>query len=401
MIILGIETSFDETSVAIIQDGTTFIRQHFSTSMAKHAPTGGVVPEIASREQAIYIIPVLQQVLSIPLAIIKESNQPQPSQANSTSNHTTQATAATNLVEWAPAHSAQMLNERLPEDPLQTLQIHNQNPQPKNTQQTITYNLGIIDALAVTVGPGLVGSLLIGVETAKTLAYAWNKPLIPVNHMLGHIYGAWLTYGTDMDKLWPKLALLASGGHTELILMHSHQHIQKIGWTLDDAAGEAFDKVGRLLGLPYPGGPKVSLLAQSGNPNAIPFPLPMPQKDNFNFSFSGLKTAVLHYIREHPQADKADIAASFQHAVVTSLINKTKHAAQHYDVKEVILGGGVAANTLLREQLVNQLHPLPVRIPDLAYTTDNAGVIAAAAFYHQNFTNWQEVQANPSLEILK
>jgi N6-L-threonylcarbamoyladenine synthase len=328
MTILGIETSFDETSAAFINNGTDFVYQYFSTSMAKHISTGGVVPEVASREQSIYIIPVLQQVLT-------------------------------------------------------SMQSHHSN----------------IDAIAVTVGPGLIGSLLIGVETAKALAYAWDKPLIPVNHMLGHIYGVWLTYGQDMNQQWPKLALLASGGHTELILMESHAKFYKIGQTLDDAAGEAFDKVARLLGYPYPGGPHVSTLAELGNPQAINFPLPLRSATGYNFSFSGLKTAVLHYVKDNPSASKADIAASFQQTVITHLLRQTQAAAHKFAVKEVILGGGVAANKQLRSQLVTALQPIIVRIPDLKYTTDNAAVIASAAYYHQNFASWRYVQADPSLEL--
>lgn len=350
MTILGIETSFDETSAAFVRDGINCDYQFFSTSMDKHSKTGGVVPEVASREQSIYIIPVLQNVLG----------QAARHQGSKT-DEITKLSQSNNLSHHKP--------------------------------------LTNIDAIAVTIGPGLIGSLLVGVETAKSLAYAWNKPLIPVNHMLGHIYGAWLTHGNQMNDLWPKLALLVSGAHTELILMESHHRLYKVGWTLDDAAGEAFDKVARLLDLPYPGGPRLSKLAESGNPHAIKFPLPMPQKDNFNFSFSGLKTAVLNYTRQNPNANKADIAASFQHTVVTSLVHKTLAAAQHFNAQEVILGGGVAANRLLRQTLTSSLAPLPCKIPDFAYTTDNAAVIAAAAFYHQNFADPLTVQADPSLEL--
>lgn len=348
MKILGIETSFDETSAAIVRDGLEVEYQHFSTSIDKHVGTGGVVPEVASREQALYIIPVLQQVLT--------------------------------RGEGGKGASVQ-------------------SSQPSSPPRTLALLHSDIDAIAVTVGPGLVGSLLIGVETAKALSAAWGKPLIPVNHMLGHIYGAWLTHGAAMDEQWPKLALLVSGAHTELIFMKSHQELYKIGWTLDDAAGEAFDKVARLLGYPYPGGPHVSKLAETGDASAIPFPLPLNQKNNLNFSFSGLKTAVLNYIREHPEADKADIAASFQQTVVTSLVNKTKLAAERYKVKEVILGGGVAANKLLRQQFAQQLAPAAVRIPAMEFTTDNAAVIAAAAYYHQDAADPSTVQANPSLEL--
>ena len=259
-------------------------------------------------------------------------------------------------------------------------------------------DVGEIDAIAVTVGPGLVGSLLVGVETAKTLALAWNKPLIPINHMLGHIYGAWLTHGRAMDVRWPKLALLVSGGHTELILMESHNTYYKVGWTVDDAAGEAFDKAAKLLNLGYPGGPALSALATEGNPAAIRFPRPMPGKTNFNFSFSGLKTALFNYLQENPDSNKADVAASFQQAIVDSLVAKTASAANYFKAQEVLLGGGVAANTALRQQLTASLS-LPVMIPDVPYTTDNGAVIAAAANYHNFPQDHLKVQADPALEL--
>jgi N6-L-threonylcarbamoyladenine synthase len=340
MTILGIETSCDETAAAVVQDGHIAQVNTVATSLDQHQITGGIVPEVAARAQVEYIIPVLQKTLGT-----ASSSSP-----------------------------------------------------PLTTENLILDTISTIDAIAVTVGPGLIGSLLVGVETAKMLAYAWQKPLIPVNHMLGHIYGAWLSHD-DLDGRWPKLALLVSGGHSELILMKSHQDIKKVGWTLDDAAGEAFDKVAKLLGLNYPGGPNLSKLAQQGDAKSINFPLPLNQKDNFNFSFSGLKTAVLNYTRENPKANKADIAASFQQTVVTSLVNKTKLAAEHFNVQEVILGGGVAANTLLRNTLVSSLAPLPCQIPDLPYTTDNAAVIAAAAFYHNHPQDPLTVQANTNLEL--
>lgn len=343
MTILGIETSCDETAAALVENGHTLISQSVASSLEQHKITGGIVPEVAARAQIEYITPVLHATLeNIKLSAVTKKAL------------------------------------------------------PEKTHLPVIAN---IDAIAVTVGPGLIGSLLVGVETAKSLAYAWNKPLIPINHMLGHIYGAWLTYGEDMDRIWPKLALLVSGGHTELILLKSHTDMQKIGQTLDDAAGEAFDKVAKLLGLEYPGGPSLSKLAEIGDPLAISFPLPMNQKSDINFSFSGLKTAVLHYVRQHPSANKADIAASFQHTVITSLVNKTKHAAQQYGAKEIILGGGVAANKLLRQQLSHSLLPIPVRIPALEFTTDNGAVIAAAAHYHNHPVQPFDIQVSPNLPL--
>lgn len=326
MIILGIESSCDETAAAIVHDGLKVEHQLLATSLKEHIPTGGIVPEVAARSQIQSIIPVLQVVM-------------------------------------------------------------------KST------SIESIDAIAITAGPGLVGSLLIGVETAKSIALAWNKPIIPVNHMLGHIYGAWLTHGEAVNELWPKLALLVSGNHSELVLMESHAKMYKVGWTVDDAAGEAFDKSARLLGLPYPGGPEISRLAEQGNPTAIPFPQPMPGQTNFNFSFSGLKTALYNYLKQNPTAQPADVAASFQHAIVKSLVTKTKRAAEYYGAREVILGGGVAANNELRNTLTSQLQPIPVRIPAMEFTTDNAAVIASAAYYHNHPQPWSQIQADPSLEL--
>ncbi len=346
MIILGIESSCDETAGAVVKNGTTLINQSLATSLSQHISTGGIVPEVAARAQIESIVPVLQATL-----------------------------------------------EREIGDKGSEIERHDRTPNSELRTPTV------IDALAVTVGPGLIGSLLVGVETAKALAFAWDKPLIPVNHMLGHIYGAWLTHGQAMEQLWPKLALLVSGGHTELILMESHQKFYKVGWTVDDAAGEAFDKAAKLLGLPYPGGPALSKLAESGNPQAIPFPLPMPGQTNFNFSFSGLKTALYNYLKENPTTNPADVAASFQYTVVKSLVTKTKRAVEYYQAKEIVLGGGVAANQLLRQELSHALHPLPCKIPDSAYTTDNAAVIASAAYFHNHSQPWAEVQADPSLEL--
>jgi N6-L-threonylcarbamoyladenine synthase len=370
MTILGIETSCDETAAALVQDGVTLINQSIATSLQQHQITGGIVPEVAARAQVEYIIPVLNNVLGSQSSVLSQTSKGREDLTAESTN----AAATANLTDSITESGSPTLQISV------DLRAH-------------------IDAIAVTVGPGLIGSLLIGVETAKALSFAWDKPLIPVNHMLGHIYGAWLTFGQDMEQLWPKLALLVSGGHTELILMESHHKYTKVGQTLDDAAGEAFDKVAKLLHLDYPGGPALSKLAQQGNPYAITFPHPMPGKDNFNFSFSGLKTAVFNYLKEHPSANPADIAASFQQTAVDSLVSKTKNAAEYYGAKEVILGGGVAANQLLRTQLPQALNFISCKIPDFAYTTDNAAVIAAAAFYHQNFTPWQQVQANPSLEL--
>lgn len=242
-----------------------------------------------------------------------------------------------------------------------------------------------IDAIAVTAGPGLVGPLIVGVETAKALALAKDKPLIPVNHLAGHLYAC--LAGEDPFR-FPYLGLVVSGGHTELVLMPDHHRFEPIGSTRDDAAGEAFDKVGKLLGLPYPGGPSVSTLAKQGNPKAIKFPRPMLDQDNFDFSYSGLKTDVRREVaaKRLTAKRKADIAASFEAAAVDVLVAKTKRAAVAYGPSAVLLGGGVAANSLLREQLSETLAesgvPLLITPPELA--TDNAAMIGLAAYWQRN-----------------
>lgn len=242
-----------------------------------------------------------------------------------------------------------------------------------------------IDAVAVTSGPGLAPALRVGVEVAKTLAWSWKKPLIPVCHLEGHIYASWLN---KEIPAFPVLALVVSGGHTELILMKDHGVFERIGETLDDAAGEAFDKVAKMLGLPYPGGPEVDALARSGNPNAFAFPRAMLNRDDFMFSFSGLKTQVLYQLRRDAsrlsdEKYRADIAASFQEAVVDVLVQKTMRAAGKYLPKSIVLAGGVAANIALRERLVEsgQHHGIPVHLPDFKYSLDNAAMIGAAGYF--------------------
>lgn len=236
-----------------------------------------------------------------------------------------------------------------------------------------------LDAVAVTRGPGLVGSLLVGVNAAKGLALARNLPLIAVNHIEGHIYSLWLTEHAPQIR-FPLLNLVVSGGHTELYLMTDHLTHQHLGGTLDDAAGEAFDKIGRVLGLPYPGGPHIDRAAREGNPHAFRFPRAVPD-DGYNFSFSGLKTAVAREAqRYNHRLPVADLAAGFQAAVVDVLTTKTAAAARAYDVTAVHLSGGVSANSALRAALTAAL-PIPVRYPPPALCTDNAAMIGAAAYW--------------------
>ncbi len=248
--------------------------------------------------------------------------------------------------------------------------------------------LSDIDAIAVTRGPGLAGSLVIGVNLAKGLAIAQNLPLIGVNHLEGHIYSAWLYPGDaptpPPPPEFPLLALLVSGGHTELILIRQHLEYQRLGGTLDDAAGEAFDKVARLLGLPYPGGPSIQKAAQDGNPQAFNFPRARLE-GTWNFSFSGLKTAVLRTVRELESRGRNlpihDLAASFQSAVVDILVQKTFHAARVYQAKAILVAGGVSANEALRNAFLSQ-REYPVHIPPLSLCTDNAAMIATAGYFH-------------------
>jgi N6-L-threonylcarbamoyladenine synthase len=238
-----------------------------------------------------------------------------------------------------------------------------------------------LDCVAVTQGPGLVGSLLVGVNVAKGLALARGKPLLGINHIEGHIYSLWLTDMVD-DIEFPVLTLVVSGGHTEMYLMRNHLVYEHLGGTLDDAAGEAFDKVGRLLGLPYPGGPAIDEIADKGKPDAFRFPRAI-MGDNYNFSFSGLKTAVLRETKRYEEGryPVADLAASFQAAVVDVLVEKTATAAEDFGAMAVHIAGGVSANRSLRSQMKERLS-IPVRFPPPILCTDNAAMIAAAAHWH-------------------
>ncbi len=314
--ILGIETSCDETAAAVVESGRALLSNVVASQIELHARYGGVFPEVASRQHIQVIYAVIEQAL-----------------------------------------------------------------------QEAHLSLSDVDALAVTRGPGLAGSLVVGMNAAKGIAIASGLPLIGVNHLEGHIYSAWL-YPTDArDPLpppqFPLLALLVSGGHSELILVKSHLSYERLGGTLDDAAGEAFDKVARLLKLPYPGGPSIQQAAAAGNPNA--FPLPRARLEgSWDFSFSGLKTAVLRLVRQIESDDRslpiADLAASFQAAVVDALVTKTLKAAQIYHASQILIAGGVSANRALREAFLAQAD-FPVQIPPITLCTDNAAMIAAAGYF--------------------
>jgi N6-L-threonylcarbamoyladenine synthase len=328
MKVLAIETSCDETAVAVLEytEGELRVLSNIiSSQIDLHAPFGGVVPALAAREHAANIEHVFTSAL-------KEAGIVDPERE--------------------------------------------------------------INLLTVTRGPGLGPALLVGITFARTLAWRWNLPLIGVNHMDGHIHSNWIPTVDKKDQIpdiaFPALNVVVSGGHTELVLMRDHGDYTIIGETQDDAIGEAFDKVARMLGLGYPGGPKVSKLATEGDLNAYPLPRPMATAKNYDFSYSGLKTAVLYLIRditeekrELTQTEKANIAASFQHAAVDVLIIKTKRAAEDYQVKSILLSGGVSANTLLRERLrilANDLN-LYYSCPAMTYTTDNAAMIGVAGYY--------------------
>lgn len=347
MKILGIESSCDETSAAVIsssENKITLLSNVVTTSLPLHAATGGIIPEVAAREQIKYILPVIDQALQ----------------------------------------NANIKNNSIPD----------------------------IDAIAVTVGPGLIGSLLVGVETARTLSYIWKKPLIPVNHLFGHIYANWIysdLIGTDTrdpqlttDYYFPAIALVVSGGHTDLALMKSHENILWLGGTRDDAAGEALDKIGRLLGISYPAGSAIEKLALLGNPKAYSFPRPMIGSDDFDFSFSGLKTAVLRLVRSInniTEQDKENICAATQTAIIDVLTAKTIKAAEKYQAKSIVLGGGVAANQTLKTNLSQKAQELNVAIfiPPKNLCTDNAAMIAAAGFFKNQKIPWQEIVPNPEL----
>ena len=324
-LILGIESSCDETAAAIVRDGRTILSNVVASQVDLHAPYGGVFPEVASRAHVEVISAVVQQALE---------------------------------------------------------------------EAEVGYD--DLAAVAVTRGPGLAGSLLVGVNYAKGLALARNLPLVGVNHLEGHIYSLWLTEAAEQIA-FPVLALIVSGGHTELVLVREHGQYEHLGGTQDDAAGEAFDKVARLLNLGYPGGPAIQQASAGGNARAFQFPRAKTE-GAYDFSFSGLKTAVLRTATVQPHSNRPrqrgeeneaplrsdirvpDVAASFQQAVVQALVEKTVQAAQEYGATAILLAGGVSANKPLREELSKQA-ARPVYFPPLHLCTDNAAMIAAAGYF--------------------
>jgi N6-L-threonylcarbamoyladenine synthase len=307
-VILGIETSCDETAAAVVEQARRVRSSVVASQIDMHARFGGVVPEVASRAHVELLTPVVAEALVE--AGIEDSD---------------------------------------------------------------------IEAVAATVGPGLVGSLLVGSSAAKALALVWDVPFVAVNHLEGHLYAAFLE---EPSLELPLVVLLVSGGHTMLVHMEDHGRYEVIGATIDDAAGEAFDKVARFLGLGYPGGPVIDDLATKGHPEAIAFPRAMVGH-GYDFSFSGLKTAVINHVRANPDSPTEDIVASFQEAVVDVLVTKTIRAAQDCAARGVCLGGGVAANSRLRQAFVAAATEEGFRpfVPSRAMCTDNAAMIAAAAWW--------------------
>jgi N6-L-threonylcarbamoyladenine synthase len=355
MIILGIETSCDETSASIVENGTKILSNVVASSVELHQKTGGIIPEVAAREQLKCMVPVIQ-----------------------------------------------------------------------HTVQSAKCKVQNLDAIAVTNGPGLIGSLLVGVETAKTLAYAWEKPLIPINHLQAHLYANWLTAVDGRRKAedrlpeFPAIGLVVSGGHTDLVLMKDHAcppkpwrrrgKIKWLGGTRDDAAGECFDKCARVLGLGYPGGPAISAAAEKlkteNRKLKTELPRPMINDNNYDFSFSGLKTAVINRVKEQEKKrvkmNVLEMAFEIQEAITDVLVAKTIRAAEKYRVKSILLAGGVVANSRLREKFSLSLSRSPALslfVPPPKLCTDNAAYIAACAYFNQKFVSWEKVKVEPGLRI--
>ena len=351
-LVLGIETSCDETAAAVVEDGRIIRSNVVATQIEIHARYGGVVPEVASRQHVLSGLPVIERALE---------------------------SAA---IDWSD-----------------------------------------LDCLAVTHGPGLAGALLVGVNLAKGIAFGRGLPIVGVNHLEAHIYANWLhdpaTDGPEppAEPVFPVICLIVSGGHTDLILMNDHGAYQRFGGTRDDAAGEAFDKIARILGLGFPGGPAVQKTAEGADPAAFKLPRAW-LGETYDFSFSGLKTAVLREVEQTARVDRwtperteeirarlggsaADLAASFQDAVVDVLVEKTTRAAREHRATEILLCGGVAANSHLRAEMTAR-SPLPVRVARPKYCTDNAAMVASCGYFRARRSNWAgwDLDVEPNLKLV-
>ena len=326
IIILGIESSCDETSVAVVKNGREVLSNVINTQISIHELYGGVVPEIASRNHVENISPVMKEAL-------KEAN----------------------------------------------------------------IKIDDVDGIACTYGPGLVGALLVGVSYAKALSYAANKPLIGVNHIQGHIAANYITY---KELKPPFLTLLISGGNTQLVLVKDYTEFEILGKTRDDAVGEAFDKIARVIGLGYPGGPKMDKLAQEGTPNIV---LPKVHIDGLDFSFSGLKTAIINLHHKTPDINKADLAASFEKDVAEILLENTKKAVNETNINKIALAGGVSANSYIRKAFkeLEEKENIEIYYPELKLCTDNAAMIASAGYYNFLKGNFSDLKLNavPNLKL--
>lgn len=329
MIILGIESSCDETAASLVKNGREILTNVVASSAELHQKTGGIIPEVAAREQLRCIIPVINEAIGD--------------------------------------------------------------------------NIKKIDAIAITVGPGLIGSLLVGVETAKTLSFSLSIPIIPVNHLKAHLYANFLIEGNgeSVTPQFPAIGLVVSGGHTDLVLIKDHHLFEHIGSTRDDAAGECFDKVARLLELGYPGGPAIAKIAETGDSSSYKLPHPMIDQDNYDFSFSGLKTAVLNLVKKEEKINRPSLAASLQQTIANVLLNKLEKAVSHYRPKSILLAGGVTANKTLRETIEKKYKNkhIDLFIPPLKLCTDNATYVASCAYYNQNPLPLAKIIANPGLAI--
>lgn len=323
MIILGIETSCDDTGVALVRDGEEVLADAVA-SQVTHEDFGGVVPEIASREHLQAIYPLINQVMS------EAGTQPDD-----------------------------------------------------------------LDRIAATQGPGLVGSLLVGFTAGQTLSFLWDVPFQPINHLIAHLYSIYLG-GHEIEL--PVLALLASGGHTQLILINDYSDIELLGETRDDAAGEAFDKIAKMLDLPYPGGPEISRLAEKGEGTKKFLPRPMTDSDTYDFSFSGLKTAVSRALDKY---ERAEIAREAQAAITDSLVAKLNRAAREFKPEQVLLVGGVAANQRLRDEVGRELSDFDIFYPEQKYCTDNGAMVASAAHFlpFEKQNQWYNSDVNSTIQI--